>query len=452
MYDFCIIGAGVTGAHIARELSRYDVNTCILEKADDVSEGASKANSGIIHGGYAAQFGTEKGRLNVIGNRLFQQLDDELHFGYRKTGGLVLGFDEADYAALKKLYENGLKNGITDLKIIETAEILSMEPAVSSSVKYALYTGELGVTSPYEYNIALAENAVSNGVDLFLNNEVVSVRKESNFYYVETKKQTIQTRYVINAAGVYADKIAGMVNIDSFSIIPKKGQYILFPKGTGSIVKRVIFQVPTRKGKGILVTSTYHGNLMLGPNSEEVRDREDTDTDEETLEYIMDTARKSVPDLNPGPKLKTFSGIRPSPDTGDFIIREEIPGFINAAGIESPGLTSSPAIARMVISIIRGNEQLQENKDFNPCREPIIHSRNLPPEELKRRITLDSSPEKIICRCEQITEGEIVDAIKRNIPAQTVYAVKKRTRAGMGRCQGNFCKPRVQEIIDREVQ
>ena len=447
MYDFCIIGAGVIGTHIARELSKYDVKTCILEKADDVSEGASKANSGIIHGGYAAKFGTLKGRLNVIGNQLFQQLDDELHFGYRKTGGLVLGFDEADYTALINLYENGLKNGITDLKIIETAEILSMEPAVSSSVKYALSTGELGVTSPYEYNIALAENAIANGVDLYLNNEVISIQKNGNYYYVETKKQEIKTRYVINAAGVYADKVSRMIKVETFNIIPKKGQYILFQKGTGSIVDRVIFQVPSRKGKGILVTSTYHGNLMLGPNSEEGGDREDTGTDEETLEYLIETARKSVPGLNPGPKLKTFSGIRPSPDTGDFIIKEEIPGFINAAGIESPGLTSSPAIARMVVSIIGKNEELHENRNFNPYREPVIHPRNLPAAELKRCIALNSSPEKIICRCEQVTEGEIVDAITRNIPVTTVYAVKKRTRAGMGRCQGNFCKPRVQEII-----
>ena len=452
MYDFCIIGAGVVGSHIARELSRYEVQSCILEKAGDVSEGASKANSGIIHGGYAAKHGTLKGILNLKGNRLFQQLENELHFGYRKTGGLVLGFDEDDYSALIKLYENGKKNGVSNLKIIERDEILSMEPAVNSKVKYALYTEELGVTSPYEYNIALAENAVANGVKLFLNSEVVSIRRENNFYYLETPERHIKTKCVINAAGIFADKISRMAGIENFSITPRKGQYILFQKGTGNIVKRVIFQVPTAKGKGILVTSTYHGNLMVGPNSEEVADREDTHTDDQTLDYIMETARKSIPDLAPGPILKTFSGIRPTPDTGDFIIKEEISGFINAAGIESPGLTSSPAIARMVVDIIKKHRELRLNKSFNPYRKPIIIPKTLTDEEVKRRIALKASPEKIICRCEQVTEGEIVDALHRNIPVDTVYGVKKRTRAGMGRCQGNFCRSRVQEIIDREVK
>ena len=452
MYDFCIIGAGVVGSHIARELSRYEVQSCILEKAGDVSEGASKANSGIIHGGYAAKHGTLKGTFNIKGNRLFQQLENELNFGYRKTGGLVLGFDENDYTALIKLYENGKKNGVSNLKVIERDEILSMEPAVNSNGRYALYSEEIGVTSPYEYNIALAENAVANGVKLFLNSEVVSIHRENNFYCLETPEKQIKTKCVINAAGIYADKISRMAGVDNFSITPRKGQYILFQKGTGRIVKRVIFQIPTVKGKGILVTSTYHGNLLLGPNSEEIEDRETTRTDDETLDYIMETASKSIPDLDPGPILKTFSGIRPAPSTGDFIVREEMPGFINAAGIETPGLTSSPAIARMVVDLIKKHRELRLNKSFNPYRKPIIIPKALADEEVKRRIALKASPEKIICRCEQVTEGEILDALHRNIPVNTVYGVKKRTRAGMGKCQGRFCGPRVREIIDREMK
>ena len=452
MYDFIIIGAGVVGTHIARELSRYEVKTCILEKSDDVSNGASKANSGIIHGGYAAKNGTLKGKLNIIGSRMFEQLNEELNFGFRKTGGLVLGFDSRDLETLENLKSNGIKNGVADLRIIKTKEILQLEPNINPEVKYALYTDELGVTSPYEYNVALAENAVTNGVELFLNAEVTAIHAEKGLYTVETNTRTFSSKYIINASGLSSDKIAQMAGIRYFHLTPRKGQYMLFQKGTGNIVSRVIFQVPTEKGKGILVTSTFHGNLMIGPNSEETDNRSNTETDEDTLEYILTTARKSVPGLDTKPILKTFSGIRPTPSTGDFIIKEDLPGFINAAGIESPGLTSSPAIARMVIDIIKKNVELHKNKNFNPYRKTIITKRNLSAAELVKRVNMDSSPEKIICRCEQVSEGEIVDALHRGIPIHTVYAVKKRTRAGMGRCQGRFCGPRVQEIIDREIK
>lgn len=451
MYDFIIIGAGVIGAHIARELSRYEVKACIVEKSDDVSNGASKANSGIIHGGYAAKYGTLKGTLNVIGNKMFARLNKELNFGYRKTGGMVLGFNNADRDVLMELYTNGIKNGVPDLKIIERNEILELEPSISGRVQCALYTGELGVTSPYEYNIALAENAIKNGVELFLNTEVQAIHAEQGFYTVETNNRVFSTRYIINAAGIFSDKVSQMAGINYFSLTPRKGQYILFRKGTGSLVKRVIFQVPTKRGKGILVTSTFHGNLMIGPNSEETGDRIDTGTDTEILDYILATAKKSVPGIDTKKVLKTFSGIRPTPSTKDFIIREESPGFINAAGIESPGLTSSPAIAKLVINLVHQNFDLHTKKSFNPYREAIIVKKDLSDTEIKRRIQLDSSPEKIICRCEQVSEGEIVNALHRNIPVHTTYAVKKRTRAGMGRCQGNFCGPRVQEIINRET-
>ncbi len=451
MYDFIIIGAGVVGTHIARELSRYEVKTCILEKSDDVSNGASKANSGIIHGGYAAKNGTLKGKLNIIGNRMFEQLNEELNFGYRKTGGLVLGFDSRDLETLENLKKNGIKNGVADLRIIKTKEIMDLEPNINPEVKYALYTDELGVISPYEYNVALAENAITNSVELFLNTEVSAIHAEKGLYTVDTNTRTFSSKYIINASGLSSDKIAQMAGIRYFHLTPRKGQYMLFQKGTGDIVSRVIFQVPTEQGKGILVTSTFHGNLMIGPNSEETDNRSNTETDEDTLEYILTTARKSVPGLDTKLLLKTFSGIRPTPSTGDFIIKEELPGFINAAGIESPGLTSSPAIAKMIIGLIQQNFTLHKKQSFNPYRKAIITKRNLSDEELAKRVNMGSSPEKIICRCEQVTEGEIVDALHRNIPVKTTYAVKKRTRAGMGRCQGRFCGPRVQEIIDREI-
>jgi len=449
MYDFVIIGAGVTGCSIARELSKYKADVCILEKDDDVASGASKANSGIVHGGYAAKHGTLKGQLNILGNKMFENLNNQLNFGYRKTGGLVLGFDNDDLESLKMLLNNGLKNGVKDLSIIETNEILEIDPNLNPKVKYALYAKDVGVTSPYEYTIALAENAVENGVELLLNNKVLDIVNNNNFFEIITDKEKIKTRTIINAAGVYSDSISKMAGIDYFRIIPRKGQYILFQKGTGSAVNSVIFQVPTKLGKGILVTSTYHGNLMLGPNSEEVSSRENKDTDEITLDYVIDAARKSLPEFDLKKRLKTFSGIRPTPSTGDFIIKEEYPGFINAAGIESPGLTSSPAIAEMVIDIIHKRFPLEKKNNFDPFRKAIIKPNIFDAAEIKRRVDLVSGNDKIICRCEKVTEGEIRDALSRNIDISTRKAIKMRTRAGMGLCQGKFCGPRVDELINR---
>lgn len=449
MYDFVIIGAGVTGCSIARELSKYNTDVCILEKSYDVSNGASKANSGIVHGGYAAKYGTLKGKLNVLGNRMFENLNKQLNFGYRKTGGLVLGFDDYDLASLNRLLKNGINNGISDIKIIDREEILKIDPNLNTQVKYALFAGDVGVTSPYEYTIALAENAVNNGVELLLNSEVLDIKHKDYIFEITTDREKITAKTVINAAGVYADSISKMAGIDYFNIIPRKGQYILFQKGTGSAVNSVIFQVPTKNGKGILVTSTFHGNLMLGPNSEEVRNREDKDTDEITLDYVIDSARKSLPDFDLKKRLKTFSGIRPTPSTGDFIIKEEFPGFINVSGIESPGLTASPAIAKMVLDIIKTRINLEEKINFNPWREAIIKPNCFDAAEVKRRIDLSPCNERIICRCEKVTEGEIKDAINRNIAVNTRKAVKMRTRAGMGFCQGKFCGPRVDELLER---
>ena len=449
MYDFAIIGAGVTGAGIARALSGYKGNICLIEKAEDVSSGASKANSGIVHGGYAAKNGTLKGRLNVLGNRMFEELNHQLNFGYRKTGGLVLAFNEEERLLLEDLLKNGKKNGVRDLEIIKRKRILELEPNLNPEVKYALYAKDVGVTSPYEYAIALAENAVENGVDLFLEHEVLDIIRHKSGFELSTNRKTIKARNVINAAGVHSDTVSKMAGVDYFNIIPRKGQYILFEKGTGNVVHSVIFQVPTNKGKGILVTSTYHGNLMLGPNSEEVENRDDTTTDEMTLEYIIDTARKSLPGFDLKKRLKTFSGVRPKPDTRDFIIKEEYKGFINVAGIESPGLTSSPAIAEMVLDLIKNRIKLEHNKDFNPFRKAIIKPNSFDAAEVKRRIDLAPCDDRIVCRCERVTEGEIKDALTRNIDIRTRKAVKFRTRAGMGFCQGKFCGPRVDEVIQR---
>lgn len=450
MYDISIIGAGVVGCNIARELSKYDLKISLIEKSYDVSNGASKANSGIVHGGYAAKHGTLKSKFNVLGNKMYEKLNQELNFGYRKTGGLVIGFEEDDLQKIKELYENGLKNNVENIKIIERKQILDIEPNINPKVKYALYSEDVGITSPYEFTIALAENAVENGVELYLNSQVKDIKKEKQYFEIYFNDEMIRTKYIINAAGINSDKIAKMVNANNFKIIPKKGQYIIFEKGTGKKFNNVIFQVPTKKGKGVLVTSTYHGNLMIGPNSEETDDREDISTDIETLKNIIKTAKMSYPDLNMKKAIRTYSGLRASSDKKDFIIEESrIKNFINVSGIESPGLTSSPAIAIEIKNILSkiGLDLIKKEK-FSKYRKPIIIQKELSDEEVKKLLN-EEGPKKIICRCERVYQEEIVDALTRNIEVKTLDSVKRRTRAGMGKCQGSFCSSRVSELIKK---
>ena len=450
MYDVIIIGAGVVGAAIARELSRYNLKICILEKEDDVSTKASKANSGIVHGGYAAKYGTLKGKLCVKGNKMYRKLNEELNFGYRKTGALVIGFNEEDEKKINELYENGLKMGCDDLEIIRGSKLKEIEPHLSSEATVALYAKSVGVTSPYEFTIALIENAITNGVVLKLENEVKSIETLEGEFIVHTSKEDINSRYIINASGLQSDNISNMVGLDNFKIIPKRGQYILMGKNQGHLVNTVIFQVPTEKGKGILVTTTYHGNFMIGPNAEEVDNIDDVSTTTQTLQEVIKAARRSVPDFNIRGALTTFSGIRAISSTGDFIIGESnVKGFINVSGIDSPGLTSSPAIADMVVDILKiSGENLTIKNNFIPYRKGIVIKKD---NSFDGKVD-DEDPEKnIICRCEKVTEAEIVDAIHRNIKVNSIDAIKRRTRAGMGTCQGNFCKSRVRTIIAREL-
>ncbi|EDU36521.1 NAD(P)/FAD-dependent oxidoreductase [Clostridium sporogenes] len=450
MYDVSIIGAGVVGSAIARELSKYNLKVCLIEKEEDVGTGASKANSGIVHGGYVAKYGTLKGELCIKGNSMYNQLEKELNFGYRNPGALVIGFDEDDENRIKKLYENGIKVGCDDLEIIYGDKIKELEPHINKDVKVALYAKSVGVASPYEMTIALAENAMENGVDLKLETKVLTIDKEHEAFIINTNKGEIKSKYIVNAAGLYSDKIANMLGMDDFKILPRRGQYVLSTKDQGYLVNKVIFQVPTEKGKGILVTTTYHGNFMIGPDAQEVVDKEDIGTDIESIEYIIKTARKSIPDFDVRKSLTTFAGIRAISSTGDFVIGEtKVKGFINAAGIDSPGLTSSPAIAEKIVGILKeAGLQLIKNEKFNPYRKPIIIKKD---KSFDGKIDDEDPTKNIICRCEKVTESEIIDAMKRGIPVKSTDAIKRRTRAGMGFCQGNFCRPRVKAIIAREM-
>ncbi len=452
MYDVCIIGAGVVGCAIARALSAYTLRVVVVERADDVSQGASKANSGIVHGGYASPPNTVKSELCVKGNRMFRELERELHFGYREIGALVLGFSAADLEVLERLRADGRANGVEDLEILGPREIASTEAMVSAEASAALFCGSVGVTSPYELTIALAENAVSNGVELRLRAAVVGIEKGSCFTVVTTGGR-IEAQFVVNAAGVESDTVAAMVGEPGFSIRPRKGEYLLFERGYGSILGKVIFQAPTARTKGVLVTPTYHGNLLVGPNAEEVHSRENVDTEPATLLELARTARRSVPNLDLSKVITTFSGLRAACDRRDFIIEEaKTRGFLNVAGIESPGLTAAPAIAERVAALLKElGLSLTARQARRGTRSPIIVPKRLAEEEVKRLVAMESALERIVCRCELVTEGEILDSMRRGIPVETVDAVKRRTRAGMGQCQGAFCRPRVKALLAREL-
>ena len=451
MYDVCIIGAGVVGANIARELSRYQLNICVLDREDDVSCGCSKANSGIVHGGYSDKPGTLKAELCVKGNRMYAQLDEELHFGYREIGSYVLSFDQESLATLRRLFEQGQQNGVGGLELIDGEEMRRREPHVSAEVTGALYCAQAGVTSPYEFVIALMENAVANGVELKLRHEVRQLEKRSDHFLITTTQGTLSSRYVINAAGAHSDNIAAMAGLNDYQITPRRGQYLLLSKAQNYLANSVIFQVPTALGKGILVTPTYHGNLMLGPNAEEIDDKNDVSTDDETLRFIAQTARLSVPGFDMRQALTSFAGNRPVSNQKDWVIdASRLPGLINLIGIDSPGLTSSPAIALKVVTLLQDSGlHLEANPHFQAQRAPIIRPKS---EDFQGTTTHSDPALHLICRCENVTEAEILDCFRRGLPVLSVDAVKRRTRAGMGLCQGTFCGPRVRALLAQELQ
>lgn len=451
MYDVCIIGAGVVGMNIARALAKYELKVCVLEKNNDVGCGCSKANSGIVHGGYADQPGTLKAKLCVAGNRMYQELDSELHFGYRKTGALVLAFQDDEVETLHALYDRGIQNGVPGLRIIDGKQASEMEPYINKEVKAALVSESVGVTSPYEFVIALAENALANGVTVELNREVTKITSSGQGFEITTNHESVLTaKFVINAAGIHADAISRMVGIDSYCITPRQGQYIIMDKTQNYLVNSVIFQAPTKLGKGVLVTTTYHGNLMIGPNASEVTEKEDVGTDARTLEQIAQTARKSIPDLSLRYALKSFAGNRSVSNQKDWVIEESrVKGFIQLIGIDSPGLTAAPAIALEVVEILRqAGAELVPKHDFQPNRPPIIKRKG---REFSGSIDACDPRQRIICRCETVTEAEIIDCLHRGLPVRTLDAVARRTRAGYGRCQGAFCGPRVREILAAEL-
>ncbi len=453
MYDVAIIGAGVTGSAVARELSRFNLRVVVIDRENDVCCGTSKANSAIIHAGYDPEENTLMAKFNSEGNPMFDQLCRELDIPFKRIGSLVVAYDDEQIEHLEKLYRRGLNNKIQKMSILNQEELRKREPHINPEAKGALLAETAGIIDPMLLTISLIENAVMNGCDLKLNFAVTSIEKNSKSFKIRSKSESVEAEYVINAAGVFADRIHNMVSASDFRIKPRRGQYFLLDKCEGCMVNSVIFPCPDRMGKGTLVTPTVHGNLILGPSSDDLEDPEDLSTTPELLEKARNGAKKLIPEITTRNSIRTFAGMRAEPDTGDFIVREapDTPRFFDAAGIKSPGLTAAPAIAEYMISLLeKAGLGMEMKKNFNP--------------EIERKLFLERSGEeqekllkknplygRIICRCENITEGDILDAIHRPVGAKTLDGVKRRCRPGMGRCQGGFCGPKVQEILAREL-
>lgn len=450
--DVIIIGAGVTGSAIAYELSKYQCKVTVLEKASDVCEGTSKANSGIVHAGFDAHPGTKKAFFNVKGSKRMEELSKELDFPYKRNGSVVLCFSKDDIPKLEELKKRGEANGVEGLTILSREEILKKEPALSDEVEAALFAPTGGIVCPFNLTIAMAETAAVNGVEFKLNTEVKNVEKTSEGFKVVTDKGEFTAKVVINAAGVYADTIHNQVCEDKIHIQARKGEYCLYDKKVGGMVTSTIFQLPGAYGKGVLVTPTVHGNLLLGPTATDTEDKEEINTTKTGLDSLQKTAGKSIKAVPFKSVITSFAGLRAHPENDDFIIGESsVKGFYDVAGIESPGLSAAPAIGEYVAAEVAQMVNAIKKDKYTDRRKGIPNMALATNEEKQALIKENPLYANVICRCELVTEGEIVDAIKRPLGATTLDGVKRRTRAGMGRCQAGFCSPKTLEILAREL-
>ena len=451
MRDIILIGAGVVGCSIARELSKYNLDVLVVEKNSDVSEGISKGNSGIVHAGYNEKIGTLKAKLNIEGNKIFDDLSRDLQFPFKRNGAFILAFSDKDMKTLESLKEKGEKLGIEGLEILTREEALNIEPNLNKEIVGVLNVKTSGIVSPYEMTIALAENAAENGVEFKLNSKVTSIEKISEGYKVTlNNKEIVNGKLIINASGLEGAFLNNLVSMSKREINPVKGEYCLFDKVAGAMINKTLFQVPSKLSKGVLVTPTAEGNLLVGPNAVEGKTLE---TSREGIDEILDKSKKSVEELPLARILNTFSGIRPKTKGGDFIIEEveDAKNFINVIGIDSPGLTAAPAIGVYVVNMIKERLDLVEKKNFKKTREKIVRFAELSLEEKNRLIKEKPAYGHMVCKCEFVTEGEIVEAIHRPIKALTVDAIKRRTRASMGGCQGIGCTLPISKILSREL-
>ncbi|MCD8020038.1 MAG: NAD(P)/FAD-dependent oxidoreductase [Clostridiales bacterium] len=456
MYDIIVIGAGVTGTCTAREFSKYQVNMCVIDKGDDVASGTSKANSGIIHAGYDCTPGSLMAKLNVRGNELMYQLSEELDFPTKMNGSLIVCTVEAERGKLDQLLAQGEANGVPGCRIVEKEELLAMEPNLTPNAVAALYAPTGGIICPFNLAIAMGENAAVNGCEFKFETEVQDIVKKDGYFEIVTNKGTFETKAVVNAAGVYADKMHNMVSEKKMKIVARKGEYLLMDKELGNYFSATVFPLPGKMGKGVLTAPTIHGNLFVGPSATDIEDKEGVNTTQEIIDDLVNKASNShlTKDRLPMNKVITsFAGLRAHEENHEFIVEEvaDAPGFFDAAGIESPGLSSSPAIAEMIVGLIEDKHNFPKNENFIATRKGITHMEDLTIEEKNEMIKKDPRYGAIVCRCEMVTEGELVDAINRPLGARSLDGLKRRTRQGMGRCQAGFCTPRAMEILSREL-
>ncbi|MBR7041173.1 MAG: NAD(P)/FAD-dependent oxidoreductase [Clostridia bacterium] len=450
MYDVIIVGCGITGAATAFALSKYKLSVLVLEKENDIAMGATRANSAIIHAGYDPEPGTLMARLNVKGCEMAAELCEKLDVPYKNCGSLVLAFDENDVKTLRVLYERGLQNGVKRLELIDRYRLKELEPNVSDQAVAALYAPTSGIVNPWEYALAMAEVAALNGVKFLLSHPVTSISKQEDGFTVSCGSEQFKSRYVINAAGVDSAAVHEMVAEKAFTITPSRGDYFLLDKSEGSRAKHTLFQCPGPAGKGVLVSPTVHGNLLAGPNAVACKDGHRVNTTADGLAFVKQHALKSVPSVNFRDTIRSFAGMRANSDRKDFIIGFPVPGFLDLAGIKSPGLTCAPATGEYAAELLEANGLELVKKDAPVTTRKKIRFKNLSVEE-KQRITAENPLYgRVICRCETITEGEIVEACHSPIPPVSVDGIKRRAGTGMGRCQGGFCGPRVLEILCRE--
>lgn len=451
MRDIIVIGAGVVGCSIARELSKYNLDVLVVEKNSDVSEGISKGNSGIVHAGYNEKIGTLKAKLNIEGNKIFDDLSRDLQFPFKRNSAFILAFSDEEMKTLESLKENGEKLGVEGLEILTREEALNIESNLNKEIVGVLNVKTSGIVSPYEMTIALAENAAENGVEFKLNSKVTNIEKISEGYKVTlNNKELVSGKIIINASGLEGAFLNNLVSMTKREINPVKGEYCLFDKVAGAMINKTLFQVPNKLSKGVLVTPTAEGNLLVGPNAVEGKTLE---TSREGIDEILDKSKKSLEELPVARILNTFSGIRPKTKGGDFIIEEveDAKNFINVIGIDSPGLTAAPAIGVYVVNMIKERLDLVEKKNFKKTREKIVRFAELSLEEKNKLIKEKPAYGHMVCKCEFVTEGEIVESIHRPIKALTVDAIKRRTRASMGGCQGVGCTLPISKILSREL-
>lgn len=445
MYDIIIIGAGITGTLIARELSKYKLSVGVLEKCNDVGNGTTNANSAIIHSGYDPVPGTLKAKFNALGNPKYDQLTKELDVPFYRLGSLTVAIYDEQVKLLEGLCERSKVNGV-EVKLLSAEETLKLEPNINPNVKASLFAPTCGIIDPFNLTVRAMENAIDNGVKLHLSEEVTGIKKVDDHYEIQTKRGVFASKIVINAAGNYADNIAAMVEPIDWNITPRKGEYFVLDHYKAGLVNRTIFPLPSEKGKGILVSVTTSGNYIVGPSSEPIQDKDDVSTDAETLRNVRAQATDLVPSIPFNQVIRTFSGNRPSCSRHDFIIEyaKSDNHFINVAGIESPGIASSPAIAEYVVNeLVKPLIKLEDNKEFNPNVRPVHRLYNAMQDKDYSFINESKNYSEVICSCEKVTLGEIMDQLNRSCPPHSVKGLKRRTRAGFGKCQGGFCQPRI---------